>query len=987
VVASPDGRVAISIEGDASKFTISRGGETVIAPSPLGLEFDGAAEFGPLTLEKRNDVSVDRRIALVATKAAEARDHYRGATLVFRESSPAARRLFIDVRAYDDGVAFRYRIEGGEAVRLNGERTAFVPAGNPECLVSVADGAHEMAFERKKVSQLSAGVAYDVPVVCNTPSRKTAYAITQANLNGYTGASLLLEGDALRVRLSAVPKRAGPAFVSPAGLTTAWRAVMLGDRTGDLIGSHLVGNLNPAPQGDFSWVKPGKAAWDWWSGPLAGMKPSMASYRRFIDFAAAAGLPYYLIDAGWALGSGPDCWIALPGTDITRAADGIDIAELVRYAAGKGVGLMLWAHWEHVAPRMDEVLDTYARWGIKGVKIDFMNRDDQEMVAFYQRIAQATAKRRLLLDLHSAFVPAGLQRSYPNFITQEGVMGAEWNKMNKKITPEHNLMLPYTRMLAGSMDYTPGGFRNASPASFEVRAEMPQTQTTRGQALAMYVVYDSPLQMVSDDPDAYRDAAGFDFIKRVPTAWDETRFLSGEPGRDIVLARRGGKTWYLGAMTAEDVNGASIHAVPLRFLPPGKYRATMWQDGATPNELVRVEREVTAGDVLKLRLASAGGAAVIVEPLDKKTAMKTAALLPLEKSGKAFEPGAIWPDDKGVHINAHGGGILEHAGRYYWFGEHKIEGGAGNAAHVGVHVYSSRDLTGWRDEGIALAVSTDPSSDIVDGSLIERPKVVYNPKTRKFVMWFHLELKGQGYKAARSGVAVADKVTGPYVYQGSFRPDAGVWPADLPEEQKDPAKSIVARDHAGGQMARDMTLFVDADGGAYQLYASEENHTMHISRLSQDFLRSAGQFGRVLPFGDDEAPAIFKHNGKYFLVTSGLSGWAPNAARSYVADNILGPWTALGNPVRGTLEQARITFGGQSTHALTLKRKGCERQILMFDIWRPKNAIDGRYAWLPVEWEDGKPVVRWRERWTLDDLDALPCDTALAPASRRSTGR
>ncbi|MEO7577836.1 MAG: glycoside hydrolase family 97 N-terminal domain-containing protein, partial [Massilia sp.] len=382
-VSSPDGRVAISVERDASRFTISHNGRTVIAPSPLGLELDGAADFGPLALERRDDVKVDRSIALVATKAATARDHYRGATLVFREKGAARRRLLLDVRAYDDGVAFRYRIGSAEPVRLRGERTAFVPAGDPECLVSVADGAHEVPFERMKVSTMREGLGYDVPVVCSTPTGDTAYAITQANLNGYTGASLWREGDALRVRLSAVLKREGPAFVSRAGLTTAWRAVMLGNRAGDLIASQLVGNLNPAPTGDFSWVKPGKAAWDWWSGPLAGMKPNMDSYKRFIDFAAASGFAYYVIDAGWSVGSNTAApWVALPGADITRAVDGIDIAELVRYAAAKKVDLLLWAHWAHVAARMDEVLDTYARWGIKGVKVDFMNRDDQDIVDF-----------------------------------------------------------------------------------------------------------------------------------------------------------------------------------------------------------------------------------------------------------------------------------------------------------------------------------------------------------------------------------------------------------------------------------------------------------------------------------------------------------------------------------------------------------------------------------------------------------------------------
>jgi hypothetical protein len=349
-----------------------------------------------------------------------------------------------------------------------------------------------------------------------------------------------------------------------------------------------------------------------------------------------------------------------------------------------------------------------------------------------------------------------------------------------------------------------------------------------------------------------------------------------------------------------------------------------------------------------------------------------------------FEPGAPWPDDHGVHINAHGGGLLAYQGVYYWFGEHKVAGAAGNRAQVGVHVYSSRNLTDWHDEGIALAVKDDPMSDIVRDSVIERPKVIYNEKTGKFVMWFHLELKGLGYKAARAAVAVADKVTGPYVYQGSFRPDAGAWPVNVGAADKDPARTVLARDHETGQMARDMTLFVDDDGKVYDLYASEENHTMHVSRLSEDALHTAGEFGRVMPHGDDEAPAIFKHGGKYYLITSGLTGWAPNAAKSYVADHIFGPWKALGNPVRGTPEQAKTTFGGQSTFVLTLNGKGCAKHILMFDIWRPKQPIDGRYAWLPIEWEDGKPIVRWRNRWSLRDLDDLPCPSGGAAPGQPS---
>ncbi len=364
--------------------------------------------------------------------------------------------------------------------------------------------------------------------------------------------------------------------------------------------------------------------------------------------------------------------------------------------------------------------------------------------------------------------------------------------------------------------------------------------------------------------------------------------------------------------------------------------------------------------------------------MNHRTAMLVAsacmAMAVHAQAAGAFRPGAIWPDDKGVHINAHGGGLLEHGGVYYWFGEHKVGGEAGNRAQVGVHVYSSRNLTDWHDEGIALAVNDDPASDIVRDAIIERPKVIFNKKSGKFVMWFHLELMGHGYKAARAGVAVADRVTGPYLYQGSFRPDAGAWPVNVAAADKDRGTSVLARDHAGGQMARDMTLFVDDDGTAYDIFASEENRTMHVSRLSEDYLRTTGRYARMTVGGDDEAPAIFKHGGKYYLVTSGLTGWAPNAAKSYMASTIFGPWIALGNPVRGTPEEQKTTFGGQSTYALTLHRNGCTRHILMFDIWRPKDAIDGRYAWLPVEWDGNKPIVRWRDSWTLQDLDKLPCD-------------
>lgn len=347
----------------------------------------------------------------------------------------------------------------------------------------------------------------------------------------------------------------------------------------------------------------------------------------------------------------------------------------------------------------------------------------------------------------------------------------------------------------------------------------------------------------------------------------------------------------------------------------------------------------------------------------------------------SFSPGQIWTDNNGVHINAHGGGVLYDRGTYYWYGEHKIEGDAGNYAQVGVHCYSSKDLYNWKDEGIALKVSEDEASPIAKGCILERPKVVYNSKTGKYVMWFHLELKGKGYGAAYAGTAVADKPTGPFTFLRAGRVNAGQWPAGMPQEKRtltveggmprltsssypegaDPA-AFFKRDFPGGQMSRDMTIFVDDDGKAYHIYSSEENGTTHIAQLTDDYTAHNGRFVRAFPGRFMEAPAVFKHEGKYYFIGSGCSGWAPNAARSAVADKIEGPWKELGNPCTGS--RADKTFGGQSTYILPVQGKP-GTYIFMADIWKPQNAIDGRYMWLPIRFEDGKPKLEWKDRWQL----------------------
>lgn len=606
-IASPDGTARIAIAADGASVAVWRKGEQILAPSPVGLDLHGAA-LGPLKLVGVKRIKQDRTIPLIATKARAARDRYNGAAITFAETTGAKRRLTIEARAYDDGVAFRYLLPEGQKVELKGEKTTLLLPNDPQCEVTEHATSHENEWPSRKISQLDKSKLYDFLLLCPSASGRTHFAVTQSDFTAYAGAALEPVDGGVKVRVIPRHDRKDVAVVSPNGLRSAWRVVMMSDRAGDLIESNLVGNLAPQATGDFSWVKPGLAAWDWWSGPTAGEKPTMERFKRFIDFAAASGFPYFLIDAGWPINATP-CCDADPKTDITRPNPAIDMPALVKYAADRGVGLLLWAHWKHVEPRMEEVLDTYQRWGIKGVKVDFMERDDQEMVEFYVRLARETAERGLLLDMHGAFHPMGLSRTYPNYITQEGVLGLEYNKWSGRVTPSHNVKLAYTRMLLGPLDYTPGGFRHNTSEPYAPREVMPFTRTTRGQALAHYVVYESPLQMVSDDPSAYENAAGFDFIKQVPAAWDETQFLDGTPDSHIVLARRSGRNWYLGAMTNEQERVVDI---PLSFLPPGSFQATIWQDGAGANDVERVVRQVTRGDRLTIKLARAGGAAVVL---------------------------------------------------------------------------------------------------------------------------------------------------------------------------------------------------------------------------------------------------------------------------------------------------------------------------------------------------------------------------------------
>ena len=360
-------------------------------------------------------------------------------------------------------------------------------------------------------------------------------------------------------------------------------------------------------------------------------------------------------------------------------------------------------------------------------------------------------------------------------------------------------------------------------------------------------------------------------------------------------------------------------------------------------------------------------------------------LLSTQTRAQEHVNGQLWMDTDGQHINAHGGNIIQYGNTYYWYGENRPY--SGGSTEAGISVYSSTDLNTWKNEGVALATSTEAGHDIEKGCIMERPKVLYNPKTRKFVMLFHLELKGRGYEAARVAFAVSDSPTGPFQFLRSQRIHANQWPFDMNAQAIKAAQQTDAsqwkewwtdawrqevnkgmylwRDMKGGQMSRDMTVYVDDDGKAYHITSSQENLTLLVSELTDDYLDFTGKYNMVAPGGQNEAPCIFKHDGTYWLICSGCTGWSPNEARMFSAKSIWGPWTQHPSPFVGTAKGYRDmpadkTFGAQGTYICRMNGK----TIFMADIWNPRHLSQSMHLWLPIELDPhGVPVIRWVDKW------------------------
>jgi alpha-glucosidase len=633
VLKSPSGNVEVSFSlaaDGAPLYSVSFAGKPVVADSRLGLTL---RQTGPLAggfrLLDVKRASRDERYVLVAGKTREARDRCEEMTVALEKAGERPVRLDVVFRAFDDGAAFRYVLPaqtGLARVEVTSEDTRFRFLADHKAWVLQLP-SFTTSNEREFVPMPLLGIKPESivgPPLTIEAGEGLFVALAEANLRKWSGLHFArVEGGndsrhpTLVTKLAPLPSRPDVVVRGALPLASPWRVLMLGTRPGDLIESTILTRLaDPNEIGDTSWIKPGKVAWDWWNGPAIANAPFKVgmndeTFRHFIDFAAEFGLEYVLVDAGW-YGDHRD-----GGADITKPIPEMDIAALAAYGRQKNVGLLLWLNWEAVRDQMDVAFPLYEHWGVKGVKVDYMDRKDQEIVAFYHRTLRTAAKYHLAVDFHGAYAGSGEERTFPNGLTREGIMGLEYDKWSDRVTPRHDVTIPFTRMLAGPMDYTPGGFRNVTAAEFAPRNELPLVMSTRAHQLAMYVVYDSPLQMLSDSPSAYRGEPGAEFLKVVPATWDETKVLDGRIGEYVVIARRHGSDWFVGAMT----DAARKLTLPLGFLGDGAFEATVFSDSpesaVTPTKLAITPVRLVSkkgGAKLAVDLAPGGGAAIHIRP-------------------------------------------------------------------------------------------------------------------------------------------------------------------------------------------------------------------------------------------------------------------------------------------------------------------------------------------------------------------------------------
>jgi alpha-glucosidase len=638
VVRSPDQRIRITlrVSNDRVTYKVDRDGQPVVAPSALAVQLAGIGAVATgVNIDTVTQRTIDESSDLIWGKTRRIRDHCHLA--IVRLKSNADLEWDIELRAYDDGVALRYgfpRQEKLSELAIEGEATEFRLARDPSILFMPLAGfttSHEALYERKPLSQLPKDQLLAVPLLAVWEDGRAA-AITEARLRSFAGMYLERPAgartDVLRSRLSPLPDKPDAVVVARTPQWSPWRVVLLADRAGELIESNVLLVLNEPPEGDFKWLKPGKTTFPWWNGTIEHGPPSTPEHnfavnKAYIDFCARHNIAYHAIcsvagNRPWYVQLDPGFAQPQADTDILQPRPDIDLPRILEYARQKGVGIRLWVNWKPLKDKLDEAFAAYERWGVKGLMIDFMDRDDQQMVEWQERALRAAAKHKLHVQFHGSYKPSGEQHTYPNLFNREGVLNLEYLKWSDSCAPPHNVNVAYTRLLAGPVDYHLGGFRAAARDKFQPRDLLPLVLGTRCHHLALYIVYENPLPMLADVPEAYEGQPGFDFLVDVPTTWDETRFVAGEVGEYVVVARRSGDNWYVGGITNWTRRDLSL---PLDFLSDGQFEGSLYGDssldGRKPNELRRETRQLSAKTTLDIRLASGGGFVAIMRPVAK----------------------------------------------------------------------------------------------------------------------------------------------------------------------------------------------------------------------------------------------------------------------------------------------------------------------------------------------------------------------------------
>ncbi|MBN1561407.1 glycoside hydrolase family 97 protein [candidate division KSB1 bacterium] len=650
-VTSPDGKIVVTLGikenlepypvGERLYYSVQKSGQAILLDSPFRLDFKDMPPLAKgLAIVDQQTRTINETWSTPFGSHSTIVNSYNEMILTLKEASAPYRTITFAARAFDDGVALQYGIPEQKLLTnfiIAQEMSEFHFPIDPICWIGHYPsyrGHQETEYNRMNLSESKPGQIIACPLLAQLPNAWVA--LTEANLVDWAGVYYTRHATipaAVVTRLSPRIDQPDAAVVSAAPRVSPWRVIMIGDRPGDLIESSIILNLaDPLAIDDPSWITPGISAWDrWWAGSYAPdfaghMGVNTASMKYYIDFAAVMGWEYQLVDWEWY---GPPFdpkqpfgAAGNPAADLTMSIDDIDIAELVQYAAQKGVKILLWLEWENADRQMEKAFPLYEKWGVAGVKVDFMARDDQYVVNFYHRLVKLAAKHHLTVDFHGAYKPTGLRRAYPNLLTREGVLGNEYNKWSDRITPTHNCVLPFTRMLCGPMDYTPGGFRNKTPSTFRIvgdDAPAPFVMSTRAHQLAQFIVYESPLQVACDSPYNYRvSPAGTDLLKVVPTVWDDTRVLDGYPGEFIIIARRKGAEWFVGGLTNESARTAQVS---LDFLGAGNFSAKIYADAEEaadyPDRLAIAEKKVTSGDHLTMPMAGSGGFAIHLSRVDR----------------------------------------------------------------------------------------------------------------------------------------------------------------------------------------------------------------------------------------------------------------------------------------------------------------------------------------------------------------------------------